>query len=167
MILSQIRMKILKMKILKMIIITMEHFCRCRMRRVNRVDPKLHEYSCQTIHWTVGPKLDPNFQKISLCTEIDTYTYVDNFWEGTSVPEMNAYFGLVIILGLRNQPWFRNFWVKDPFLENLAVQWIFSLKCYSKLSEYLHVSDSYRYMTTLIDDKLSIFHHFWPDLKVQ
>ena len=67
-------------------------------------------------------KTYPNLQEISLCTEIDTYAYVHKFWESTSVPERKAYFGLVIIFGLLNQPKFRNFWVKDPFLGNLAVQ---------------------------------------------
>ena len=38
-------------------------------------------------------------------------------------------------------PRYRNFWSKDPFLGNPGVQRVFSLKHYSKLSEYLHVSD--------------------------
>ena len=54
---------------------------------------------------------------------------------------MKAYYGLAVIFGLLNMPRFRNFWSKDPFLGNPGVQRVFSLKCYSKLSEYLHVSD--------------------------
>ena len=45
------------------------------------------------------------------------------------------------MFGLLNQPRYRNFWSKDPFLGNQGVQRVFSLKHYSKLSEYLHVSD--------------------------
>ena len=54
---------------------------------------------------------------------------------------MKAYYGLAVIFGLLNIPRYRNFWSKDPFLGNPGVQRVFSLKHYSKLSEYLHVSD--------------------------
>ena len=67
--------------------------------------------------------------------------FVEKFWEDTYVPEMKAYYGLAVIFGLLNMPRYRNFWSQDPFLGNQGVQRVFSLKCYSKLSEYLHVSD--------------------------
>ena len=54
---------------------------------------------------------------------------------------MRAYFGLAVLFGLLNQPRYRNYWLKDPFLGNPGVQRVFSLKQYSKISEYLHVSD--------------------------
>ena len=54
---------------------------------------------------------------------------------------MRAYFGLAVLFGLLNQPRYRNYWSKDPFLGNPGVQRVFSLKRYSKISEYLHVSD--------------------------
>ena len=72
---------------------------------------------------------------------ITTPDFVEKFWEDTNVPEMKAYFGLAVIFGLLNQPRYRNFWSKDPFLGNQGVQRVFSLKRYSKLSEYLHVSN--------------------------
>ena len=67
--------------------------------------------------------------------------YKENHWEETTLNEMRAFFGLAIMFGLMNQPRYRTFWSKDPFLGNIAVQRVFSLKQYSKLSEYLHVSD--------------------------
>ena len=45
------------------------------------------------------------------------------------------------MFGIMNQPRYRTFWSKDPFLGNIAVQRVFSLKRYSKLSEYLHVTE--------------------------
>ena len=45
------------------------------------------------------------------------------------------------MFGIMNQPRYRTFWSKDPFLGNAAVQRVFSLKRYCKLSEYLHVTD--------------------------
>lgn len=73
--------------------------------------------------------------------KITNPSYVENFWEDTYVPEMKAYFGLAVMFGILNQPRYRNFWSKDNFLGNQGVQKTFSLKRYSKLSEYLHVSD--------------------------
>ena len=72
---------------------------------------------------------------------ITSPNFVEKFWEDTDVPEMKAYFGIAVMFGLLNQPRYRNFWSKDPFLGNQGVQRVFSLKHYSKLSEYLHVSD--------------------------
>ena len=67
--------------------------------------------------------------------------FEEKFWEDTSVNEMKAFFGIAIMFGILNQPRYRTFWSKDPFLGNPGVQRVFSLKQYSKLSEYLHVSD--------------------------
>ena len=67
--------------------------------------------------------------------------YDEKFWEDTHIPEMKAFFGLSVMFGLLNQPRYRNFWSKDPFLGNIGVQRVFSLKRYTKMSEYLHVSD--------------------------
>ena len=72
---------------------------------------------------------------------ITSPNYTENFWYDTHLHEMKAYFGLAVMFGLLNQPRYRNFWSKDPFLGNPGVQRVFSLKWYSKLSEYLHVSD--------------------------
>ena len=67
--------------------------------------------------------------------------YQEKHWEETALNEMRAYFGLAIMFGITNQPRYRTFWSKDPFLGNAAVQRVFSLKRYCKLSEYLHVTD--------------------------
>ena len=67
--------------------------------------------------------------------------YEEKFWQDTNLSEIKAYFGISIVFGILNQPRYRNFWSKDPFLGNPGVQRVFSLKRYSKLSEYLHVSD--------------------------
>ena len=73
--------------------------------------------------------------------KITSPDYKEQFWYDTNVNEMRAYFGLAVIFGLLNQPRYRNYWSKDPFLGNPGVQRVFSLKRYSKISEYLHVSD--------------------------
>ena len=73
--------------------------------------------------------------------KITSPDYKEQFWYDTNVSEMRAYFGLAVIFGLLNQPRYRNYWSKDPFLGNPGVQRVFSLKRYSKISEYLHVSD--------------------------
>ena len=67
--------------------------------------------------------------------------YDEKFWEDTHIPEMKAFFGLSVMFGLLNQSRYQNFWSKDPFLGNIGVQRVFSLKRYTKMSEYLHVSD--------------------------
>ena len=36
--------------------------------------------------------------------------------------EMKAYFGLAILFGILNQPKYKNYWSKNPYLENVAVQ---------------------------------------------
>ena len=73
--------------------------------------------------------------------KITSPDYKEQFWYDTNVNEMRAYFGLAVLFGLLNQPRYRNYWSKDPFLGNPSVQRVFSLKRYSKISEYLHVSD--------------------------
>ena len=67
--------------------------------------------------------------------------YSEKFWYDTNLLEMKAYFGLAVVFGILNQRRYRSYWAKDPFLGNQGVQRVFSLKRYSKLSEYLHVSD--------------------------
>ena len=73
--------------------------------------------------------------------KITSPDYKEQFWYDTNVNEMRAYFGLAVLFALLNQPRYRNYWSKDPFLGNPGVQRVFSLKRYSKISEYLHVSD--------------------------
>ena len=73
--------------------------------------------------------------------KITSPDYKEQIWYDTNVNEMRAYFGLAVLFGLLNQPRYRNYWSKDPFLGNPGVQRVFSLKRYSKISEYLHVSD--------------------------
>ena len=73
--------------------------------------------------------------------KITSPNYVEKFWQDTEIREMKAYFGIAVFFGILNVPRYRNVWSKDPFLGNQGVQRVFSLKRYSKLSEYLHVSD--------------------------
>ena len=54
---------------------------------------------------------------------------------------MKAYFGLAILFGILNQPQYKDYWSKNPYLGNVAVQNVMTLWRYQKLSEYLHVSD--------------------------
>ena len=54
---------------------------------------------------------------------------------------MKAYFGLAILFGILNQPRYKNYWSKNPYLGNVAVQNVMTLRRYQKLSEYSHVSD--------------------------
>ena len=73
--------------------------------------------------------------------KITSPDYSDKFWIDTNLLEMKAYFGLAVVFGLLNARRYRSYWSRDPFLGNQGVQRVFSLKRYSKLSEYLHVSD--------------------------
>ena len=55
---------------------------------------------------------------------------------------MKAFFGIAIMFGILNQPRYCDFLVQRSFLREILVfMRVFSLKLYSKLSEYLHVSD--------------------------
>ena len=72
---------------------------------------------------------------------ITTPDYAECFWYDTNLLEMKAYFWLAIIFGILYQRDYLSYWSKDPFLGNQGVPRVFSLKRYSKLSEYVHVSD--------------------------
>ena len=73
--------------------------------------------------------------------KITSPDYCDKFWFDTNLLEMKAYFGIAVVFGILNARRYRSYWSRDPFLGNQGVQRVFSLKRYSKLSEYLHVSD--------------------------
>ena len=82
------------------------------------------------------------YQKFRLAQKkITTPDYSEKFWYDINLLEMKAYFGLAVMFGILNARRYRSYWSKDPFLGNQGVQRVFSLKRYSKLSEYLHVSD--------------------------
>ena len=67
--------------------------------------------------------------------------YTEHFWTDTYLLEMKAYFGIAILFGVLNQPRYKNYWSKNPYLGNVAVQNVMTLQRYQKISEYLHVSD--------------------------
>ena len=67
--------------------------------------------------------------------------YTECFWTDTYLLDMKVYFGLAFLFGILNQPRYKNYWSKKPYLGNVAVQNIMTLQRYQKISEYLHVSD--------------------------
>ena len=45
------------------------------------------------------------------------------------------------MMGILNQPTYKTYWSKDAFLGNKAIQKVFCIRRYQKISEYLHISN--------------------------
>ena len=66
---------------------------------------------------------------------------MDSYWQETSVDEMQALCGVMIIMGIQYLPQDRLYWDKDEFTGNIGIKKTFSVNRFHKLLEYLHISD--------------------------
>ena len=68
--------------------------------------------------------------------------YVDKLWiKNVDLPEMKAYFGLAIMMGLVQVPRFKCYWSTCTFLGNQGFKSTIPIRRYEKITEYLHVTD--------------------------
>ena len=68
--------------------------------------------------------------------------YVDKLWtKNVDLPEMKAYLGLAILMGLTQVPRFKCYWSTCIFLGNQGFKNTIPLRRYEKITEYLHVTD--------------------------
>ena len=72
--------------------------------------------------------------------------YVDKLWaldgsNNVTVPELKAYFGILIILGINPVKQYQMAFSSDPFLGNEGIQRTMTLKRFEKIAQYFHISD--------------------------
>ena len=103
------------------------------------------------------------YSKEKIRTKNNDPEYADPRWSDTSVPEMKAFLGINILMGVSALPQYHLYWHKDKFMGNASVKDTMTLKKYEKLMQYLHVSDSTTEPTGQNHDK---FYKIWPVLKM-
>ena len=69
------------------------------------------------------------------------FQYSDSNWYDTSVEELRALFGVIIIMGINYLPNVRLYWDSNEFIGNTGIKKTFTRSRYLKLMEYLHISD--------------------------
>ena len=67
-------------------------------------------------------------------------------WEKISVPELRAYFGFMILMGLYPKPAVRDYWKRDPFVNYPPISERISRDRFYDIGRYLHFADN----TTLV-----------------
>ena len=72
--------------------------------------------------------------------------YVDKLWSldgsnNLTVPELKAYFGILIILGINPVKQYQMAFSRDPFLGNEETRKTMTLKRFEKIAQYFKVSD--------------------------
>lgn len=65
----------------------------------------------------------------------------DSVWYEITEPEMKAYLGLNIVMGINQVPSYKDYWAKNLFLGNEGVKSVMTVRRYEKITEYFHVSD--------------------------
>ena len=63
-------------------------------------------------------------------------------WRDVTKPELKAYFGLCVIMGINILPKVADYWSNDPFLGNEAVKRVMPRNRFQELSQFLHFCDS-------------------------
>ena len=68
--------------------------------------------------------------------------YIDKHWSvNMSVPEMKAYFGVLLILSINNCSQLRLVFSKDKFVGNEGIRSVFTLKRFQKINSYFSLYD--------------------------
>lgn len=62
----------------------------------------------------------------------------------TTLPEVKAYFGILIMCGVSPANRVKQYWSSDPFLNNAGVSAVMARNRFEKISQYFHVSDRRR-----------------------
>ena len=63
-------------------------------------------------------------------------------WEDVTVPELRAYFCVVIVMGITNLPEMAMYWSSDPFYGNEGIKKVFTRARFKDIGRFLHFSDS-------------------------
>ena len=67
--------------------------------------------------------------------------YVDKSWYDLTLPELKSFLGMSFIMGVSGVKRYRYIWSSNKYLRNTGLASVMTLNRYSKISEYLHVSD--------------------------
>ena len=68
--------------------------------------------------------------------------YKDKNWtRPVTASDIRGFLGVAVIMGINPLHSYRDYWSKDPFVGNLGIQSVISLKQYETLNKYFHVSD--------------------------
>ena len=65
-----------------------------------------------------------------------------NNWVDTSTEEIEAFFGMLIIMGIHSLPHVCNYWSSDPILRVESISNVMPLKRFKKLVENVHINDN-------------------------
>lgn len=63
-------------------------------------------------------------------------------WNSLSIPELKAYMGCLILMGIHQLPRLENYWSSDPLLNVSRVSNVMSSKRFKKITEALHCNDN-------------------------
>lgn len=66
----------------------------------------------------------------------------DSIWYPTTSPEMKAFFGLNIIMGINQLPRIDIYWSENPFVGNEGFKKCMARTRFEKLLQYLHINDN-------------------------
>uniref|UniRef100_A0A8W8HZR8 PiggyBac transposable element-derived protein domain-containing protein n=1 Tax=Magallana gigas TaxID=29159 RepID=A0A8W8HZR8_MAGGI len=66
----------------------------------------------------------------------------DSIWYPTTSPEMKAFFGLNIIMGINQLPRIDMYWSENPFVGNEGFKKCMTRTRFEKLLQYLHINDN-------------------------
>lgn len=58
----------------------------------------------------------------------------DSVWYEIKEPEIRAYLGLNIVMGINQIPSYKDYWFKDLFLRNEGVKSVMTVKRYEKIT---------------------------------
>jgi hypothetical protein len=63
-------------------------------------------------------------------------------WEDTTIQEMKAFIGCLILMGIHQLPALSNFWRSDPLLKVDAIADVMTSKIFTKLVENIHCNNN-------------------------
>lgn len=64
-------------------------------------------------------------------------------WEPITVPEIKAYIGLTILMGITRLPRMEDYWQESNFYLKSNLSRLFSKKRFKQIQKYLHIADPY------------------------
>ncbi|XP_047103465.1 piggyBac transposable element-derived protein 4-like [Schistocerca piceifrons] len=69
-------------------------------------------------------------------------TKVSSNWQDITVPELKAFLGMLILMGVHQLPQLGNYWSSDPILAVTAISSVMTKLRYKKIVENLHCNDN-------------------------
>ena len=65
-------------------------------------------------------------------------------WKDVSQPELKAYFGVCVIMGINQLPKVADYWKDDPYVGNSGIKGNMTRNRFQEISQFLHFADSMR-----------------------